>query len=354
MLLYIIISIVSLVVLVALHELGHFLVAKYYNVRVDEFGIGIPPKICSKKIGETEYSLNLLPIGAFVSMYGEDKAAEGERSFSQKPIYQRALILLAGVVAFWIVAFFLLTLMAMIGIPEIISDDIESPNAKVMIVGLENDYPALAAGLESGDVILSLESSTEKLDVSKTIEAREFLSNYAKEPITLTIERGKNQENIVVQSLEESGIVGFYLVRTEITKYPWYRAPIYGATMTGDITFRVVKILGTSVKNILLREELPPGVQVAGPVGIVKDFFVGAIDRGIVDYLQVMVMVSISLAIFNLIPIPALDGGRLLFLLIEKIKGAPISEKVEQSLVAISFMILIGIFVIVTFHDIFR
>ena len=354
MLLYIIISIASLVLLVALHELGHFLVAKYYNVRVEEFGIGIPPRICAKKIGETEYSLNLLPIGAFVNMYGEQKAADGERSFSQKPIYQRALILLGGVVAFWIVAFLLLTLMAMIGMPQAIIDSVESPNAKVMITGVEKDYPASVAGLGSGDIILSMESATEKIDVSRRYEASNFLSNYAGEPITLTIERGKKQEEVVVQSLAEDGVVGFFLARVETVKYPWYEAPIYGATMTGKITFNVVKILGTSAKNAVFREELPAGVQVAGPVGIVKDFFVGALDRGIIDYLQVMVMVSISLAIFNLIPIPALDGGRLLFLLIEKIKGSPVSEKIEQSLVAGSFIVLLCLFVIVTFYDIFR
>lgn len=354
MLLYIIISIASLVLLVALHELGHFLVAKHYNVKVEEFGIGIPPRICAKKIGETEYSLNLLPIGAFVNMYGEQEAADGERSFSQKPIYQRALILLGGVVAFWIIAFLLLTLMAMIGIPQAITDSVESSNSKVMITGVEENYPASIAGLESGDIILSMESATEKVDVSKGYEAKDFLSKHAGEPITLTIERGKKQEKVVAQSSKDDGLLGVFLARVEIVKYPWYKAPVYGATMTGSITFNVVKMLGASAKNVLLREELPAGVQVAGPVGIVKDFFVGALDRGIIDYLQVMVMVSISLAIFNLIPIPALDGGRLLFLLIEKIKGSPVSAKIDQALVAGSFIILLCIFVIVTFNDIFR
>lgn len=352
MAIYIIISIISLLVLVALHELGHFLVAKKFGVKVEEFGIGIPPRIIAKKFGETVYSLNLLPIGAFVKIYGEDKEIKDERSFSEKTILQRALILLGGVVAFWVVAFVLLTVIMGLGFSVAISDDTPSPNARVMILGVEDGLPAAEAGMLSGDILIELSSDDREVEVERVSDVRSFLFDNRGSEVAALVERGDSNEELTIISHEDDGIMGVFIERTEIRKYPWYEAPFYGALMTGKMTTNVVYFLGSSAKRAIFGQPLPPGVQVAGPVGIVKDFFAGAIERGLVDYLQVMVMVSISLAIFNLIPIPALDGGRLLFLAIEKVKGSPINQKLEQNLIAGSFMMLLGLFLLVTFYDI--
>ncbi len=352
MALYILISIISLLVLVALHELGHFLVAKKFGVKVEEFGIGIPPRIIAKKFGETVYSLNILPIGAFVKIYGEDQKIKDKRSFSEKTILQRALILLGGVVAFWIVAFILLTIIMGLGFPVAIADDVYSPDAQVMILGVEDGFPAHKSGMKAGDILLSFYSEGSHVDVEKVSDVRTFLSDNKGSEIIALVERGQKNEELNILSEEDEGIIGIFLERIELQKYPWYQAPFYGALMTGKMTTNVVYFLGSSAKRAIIGEPLPPGVQMAGPVGIVKDFFAGAIERGLVDYLQVMVMVSISLAIFNLIPIPALDGGRLLFLMIEKIKGGPINQKLEQNLIAMSFMMLLGLFFLVTFYDI--
>ena len=352
MAIYIIISIVSLLLLVVLHELGHFLVAKRFGVKVEEFGIGIPPRIIAKKFGETVYSLNILPIGAFVKLYGQDEKTKDERSFSEKTIFQRALILLGGVVAFWIVAFVLLTVITVLGFPSAISDDAFSPDARVMILKVEEGLPAAEAGIISGDILIGLSSGAQEIAVERVSDVRSFLSDNRGSEVTALVERGDSKKELTIISEEDDGIMGVFLERTEIRKYPWYEAPFRGALMTGTITTNVVYFLGSSAKRAILGQPLPPGVQMAGPVGIVRDFFAGAIERGFVDYLQVMVMVSISLAIFNLIPIPALDGGRLLFLVIEKIKGSPINQKLEENLVATSFMILLGLFFLMTFHDI--
>lgn len=349
---YIIISIVSLLALVTLHELGHFLVAKKFGVKVEEFGIGIPPKICSKKFGETVFSLNLLPIGAFVNIYGENEAIKDERSFSEKTIWQRALILLGGVVAFWIVAYFLLIAIAMIGTPIAISDDAVSPNSKILVLDVEEDYPAQKTGIMSGDILLEFKSEEESVSLRKVSDVKDFLEENKGREFLATIDRNGSKHEISISSENEAGIIGVFLERIETKRYSWYQAPVQAGIMTGVITANVVYFLGSTVKNAIVGKPLPPGVRVAGPVGIVKDFFAGAIERGLVDYLQVMVMVSISLAVFNLIPIPALDGGRLLFLLIEKIKGSPVNQKLEQSLVMASFLILIGFFFLVTFYDI--
>ncbi len=348
---YIIISIVSLLVLVVLHELGHFLVAKRYNVKVEEFGIGIPPRIIGKKFGETVYSLNALPIGAFVKLYGEGQKIKDERSFSEKSIFQRALILLGGVVAFWVVAFILLTIIAGLGFSAVISDDIYSPDAQVVILGVEDGLPASEAGMMHGDILLKFSSGTEEVIIERVSDVRSFLADHRGNEIVALIKRGDSNEELNIISHEEEGIIGVSLARMETQKYPWYQAPFQGALMTGTITFNIVHFLGSSAKSLIFGEPLPPGAQIAGPVGIV-DFFVSAIERGFVDYLQVMVMVSISLAVFNLLPIPALDGGRLLLLAIEKIKGSPINQKLEQNLIAGSFLMLLGLFLLVTFNDI--
>lgn len=352
MILYIIISILSLVLLVALHELGHFLVAKYFGVKVEEFGIGIPPRLISKKFGETVYSLNLIPIGAFVKIYGEDKKIKDKRSFSEKTTSQRALILLGGVIAFWIVAFILLTIIMGLGFPAPISDDVHYPDARVMILSVEDGFPAEEIGILPGDTILQLSSHLESTRISKVSDVRDFLRDNRGENILVSLKRGSLIKNLELISLEDDGIMGVFLQRTRIQRYPWYQAPVRGALMTGEITINMVYFLGGMLRNAVLGRPLPPGARMAGPVGIVRDFFAGAIQRGFVDYLQVMVMVSISLAIFNLLPIPALDGGRLLFLLIEKIKGSPIKEAIEQKMIIYSFLVLLGLFALVTFNDI--
>jgi len=352
MAIYIIISILSLLLLVTLHELGHFWVAKKFGVKVEEFGIGLPPRLFAKKFGETIYSLNLLPIGAFVRLYGEEEKVKNKRSFSEKTIGQRALILLGGVVAFWIVAFVLLSFIAYLGLPTPIADDLYSPAAQIIILATEEGLPAEKGGIKSGDILLRLGSGNEELTIRRVAEVRNFLSRHQGQEIIALIKRGQLEKEVFLTSLEEGGKMGVFLERMEIQRSSWYQAPFRGALMTGQITVNLIYLLGHSAQRAILGEPLPPGIQVTGPVGIVRDFFAGALKRGVVDYLQVMVMISISLAVFNLLPIPILDGGRLLFLAIEKIKGTPINPQLEQKLILISFMLLIGLFSLVTFYDI--
>ncbi len=350
--LYIIIAIVSLLALVAIHELGHFLMAKRLGVKVEEFGIGIPPRIFGKKIGETIYSLNLLPIGAFVKIYGEDEQIDDERSFSQKTIFERSLIVLAGVATFWLVAFLILTFMATMKLPALVADEDHVEDARVMVLNLEKDMTADQGGIQAGDVIESLSVSDSYLAVNRSDEVSSFLYENRGEEILVTIDRDGSFYEILLSSDDEEGIMGFYIGRVEYKSYPWYQAPFQGALMTGRLTYRIVVTLGDTAIRAVTGKPLPDEVRFAGPVGIVTDVFVGALESGLQRYLEIIVMISISLAIFNLLPIPALDGGRFLFLMIEKIKGSPVNQKVEQGLIAISFIMLIGLFILVTFYDI--
>lgn len=348
------ISIISLVVLVALHELGHFLIAKFFNVRVDEFGIGIPPRLFAKKIGETIYSLNLLPIGAFVKIFGEDKREIDERSFSEKTIFQRSMIILGGVIAFWVVAFIILTIVMMIGLPTQIDDERISPNAEIVITEIMEESPALEAELMMGDVITGIKFEEENLNiVNKISEVQEFLSNNKNKELIVSIKRGEEEYKKNITPNEE-GMIGVALIRTEIAKLPFYKAPFYGLRVTINLTIETITSLFKTLKSIIIRESLPQNVKIIGPVGIVSEITTSALREGIVHYLWIIATISISLAVINLLPIPALDGGRFILLLIEKIKGKPLDEKIEQNLISISFILLLLLFLVITLKDIHR
>ncbi len=353
MVLYITIAIFSLIVLMVLHELGHFLVAKKFGVKVEEFGVGIPPRIFGKKIGETVYSLNLLPIGAFVKIYGEDEKVKDKRSFSEKSIFQRMLILLGGVIAFWIVAFFVLTAISMIGLPTSISDDVHALNAEVMITKVIPESPAQKSGIMMGDIIKKIKSGEEEVDINKTKQVNEFLANRQESEVEVILKRQGEEIKAVVEPDKEDTI-GVYLTRTVIEKLPFYKAPVKGLVMTGNMTYMIVSTLTDTARKAIKKEPLPSEVRVAGPVAIVGEVFVGAIQGGLFDYLLMIAVLSISLAIFNLLPIPALDGGRIVLLIAEKIKGSPLNPKVEKGAIAFSFFLLVGLLIFITIYDIQR
>ncbi len=354
MFLYITIAIISLVALMVLHELGHFLVAKKMGVKVEEFGIGIPPKIVSKKIGETLYSLNLLPIGAFVKIYGEEERIKDKRSFSEKSILQRSAIILGGVIAFWIVAFVALTLIAIIGSPTAIDDDFYAPDAQVMIIGVVSESPAAQAGIIPGDIINEARFNDSFSSINRSEDLKKFIAENKGKDLEFSITRGKENLLVSLEALEEDELMGVHFNRMTTQRYPFYTAPFYGIIMTGRMTRLITTSLFDIARRAVLREPMPEEVKFAGPVAIVGEIFVGAIERGLVDYLTIIAIISISLAIFNLLPIPALDGGRFLLLMIEKIKGSPLNPKIEKNAVAISFLILVGLLIFVTIYDIQR
>src|SRR4030042_1003713 len=167
----IVITFISIIALLVLHEFGHFIVAKKMGVKVEEFGVGYPPRIFGKKIGETIYSVNLLPFGAFVKIPGESgekSNLEDYQSFTGKPVWQRALIMLGGVVSFWIVAAILLSIVYGIGAPQAISDEETGPlvNPKIQLIGIASDSPAEEAGLKAGDAILKFSISNSQFPIT--------------------------------------------------------------------------------------------------------------------------------------------------------------------------------------------
>ncbi len=349
----ILIIIVSLLALIFFHELGHFLMAKKYGVRVDEFGIGLPPRIFGKKVGETIYSINWLPIGGFVKIHGEDEKADDERSFSTKPIYQRALIVFAGVAAFFVIAFIIFSFQAIVGVRTLVEEEQAVQiigDVEIMITGVSSDSPAKFAGINPGDVLLRVENQ----EVELLGGAMDLLGDRSGLETEITVLRGKEELSFIltprVDYPEGEGAVGIAMAMTTIEKYPIYKAPLRGAVMTGEMTYMVFRGFGIMIGSLLSGSSLPPGMEVGGPVAIVN-IGTGAFTRGLSDFLQFLGAITISLAVLNILPIPALDGGRLAFLLIEKIKGSPISEKIEYGLNAAFFFMLIGLMIFITFKD---
>lgn len=357
----IIIAVLSLIALIALHELGHFVAAKYFGVKVEEFGMGIPPRIFGKKFGETIYSLNWLPLGAFVRMSGEEERNDDPRSFSQKPVWQRFIIVSAGVIVFWIVGAIILGILgATSGIPSAVDDDSENVrNPKVQIVSVAEDSPAEDVGIEVSDVVSGIEHlrTGELYEIGKVSELQEVVDEYRGQDLVFMVERGEESMEMIMSPREDppdgEGAIGVGLTRVGMVQHAWYEAPWRGIVLTAELTYVIVTTLGSLASNLVTGDAMPAGVELRGPIGIVE-VAGDSVGMGISYFMYFVAVISIHLAIFNTLPIPALDGGRMLFLLIESARGKPLPESIEQRSVAISFGILILLIIAVSVMDISR
>ncbi len=350
------IAFISILLLIITHELGHFLLAKKFGIKVEEFGIGYPPRLLSKKIGETVYSLNLIPFGAFVRIYGHEKRINNPRSFSSKPIWQRAMVILGGVVSFWIIAAILLSVVAVLGVPSVIDDNEPAKDAKVQILALAPSSPAESAGLKIGDVILKIKNTQEK-ETTKISEVQDIINKHKGEEIVLVVKRGRDIFEVSAVPREnpppDQGPLGVSLVRTSLKHKPWYLAPWEGIKATFNLTFFILKGWISLFANLFAGKGLPQGMEVRGIVGIF-DISIQAGAMGLSYFLQFIAVLSVSVAIFNALPIPALDGGWFLFLMIEAVRKKPLSEKVERGISVFFFLALIVLMVLVTIKDIMR
>jgi len=371
MFLTILIAFISLIGLITLHEFGHFVLAKKFGIKVEEFGIGYPPRLFGKKIGETIYSINLLPFGAFVRFPGEIGKREDKQSFSAQPVSKRALVAFGGVLSFWIISAILFSIVMGIGAPTAISDE-ENHNLiepKVQIAVVAFNSPAQVAGIKPGDTIKQFSIfnypskarvgdegeafSDLQFSINKVKEVQELTEKYKGEEIILTIERGKEVFDVklvprVLPPVGE-GAMGVALVRTAIKSYPWWISPWQGILRTFNLTGAIVQGYGQAIKNVISGK--PSGVELVGPVGVIH-LFTQVSQLGVNYFLQFIGMIAIYIALFNILPIPAVDGGKLLFLGIEFARKKPVSEKIEQNVTALCFSLLIILMIFITIKDI--
>ncbi len=349
----VIIFIAVLSIIVFVHEMGHFVAARKNGVAVEEFGFGFPPRIFGIKRKDTIYSINWIPVGGFVKIKGEDGSSEKENdSYASKPIWRRATIISAGVFMNIVLSIVLLSIGFGIGLPSII-DDAKShhtlKDSKVQIVEIAENTPAEVAGLEVGDEIIKIDDQ----DIYSIENVQNYNQDKIGDTVTLQINRyGETQElKLALADLDESGTgkMGVSLVRTAIVSYPWYESIWLGFKTTFELLWAIIVAFYQIVAGLFVGEPLP--ADIAGPVGIAV--VTGQVAQlGFIYLLQFTAILSLNLAIINFFPFPALDGGRFLFLMIEKIRGKTVDRKVENMIHNIGFTILMLVFVLITFRDV--
>ena len=339
----IILFILILSLIVVFHEFGHFLFAKLFGVHVYEFSLGMGKRLWYKKIGETEYSIRLVPLGGYVSLAGEsvevDESIDKENRLQSKSVWQRFLIMFAGPGFNFVLATFILFISAWIfGF---------YPN-KAIVGDVKSDYPAYLAGIREGDLILEIDGKKIKSWDDAMWEIQ--LSNGRTLDFILK-DRNNVVKNIVVSPMkvEEEDVTRYVygIGRTDNREYGFINSIAYAYQKTGT-TF---KLMGNTIKSLFVGKV---GVsELSGPIGIYS-----VVDSqsktGIDNILYLIAFLSINVGVINLIPFPAFDGGRILFLIIEKIKGSPVDSKIENTIHNIGFMLLILLMIYVTFNDIFR
>lgn len=354
-----IIFILVLGVLVVVHELGHFWIARRNGVRVDEFGFGFPPKLFSIKRGETIYSFNALPLGGFVKIFGEDmeEGKDDPRSFINKSIGARARILVAGVVMNVILAVAIFSFIALIGSPEMI-DDSNRKYAKdvgVKIINISKNSPAEIAGLKIGDKITELKTKDLKLKTDNIEEIQKFIGENKGQEIIIAVQRKNEILDIKttprVNPPEGEGALGIVMGVVGVVSYPIYLAPIKGIEIAFSIGANFVIAVYSLIKQWVFGADHQVAVELAGFIGIF-DLTGEAARLGFIYLLRFVGILSVNLAIINALPIPALDGGRLFFLLIEKIRGT--NFKWEKYAHIIGFIILILLMILITYNDVIR
>ena len=359
----ILIFIVILLVLVVSHEFGHFIVAKKSGIRVDEFSFGFPPKLFGKKIGETTYNFNLLPFGGYVKIFGENGIDETtseedkKRSFTSKPRYIQAAVLFAGVVMNFLVAWLLLSIGFMSGLPSSTSMAPAGSNIHnqyLTVTSVSKDSPALLSGIKEGDKLISLKTATDHTETPTATSVQYFVKKHANENIEVEILRGPDTKIIsVIPENNKDGFpaIGISMDTIGTLKLPVHKAVWEGLKLTTDLT------IGTFVGFYKLIAGAITGTgdmsAVTGPIGIVG--VVGdAAKFGFIYLLSFTALISVNLAVINLLPFPALDGGRLLFLLIEKIKGSRIKPEIANVVNMVGFGILMLLMVFITYNDIIK
>jgi regulator of sigma E protease len=361
-----IVFILILGVLIFVHELGHFVTARRNGIKADEFGFGFPPRmfgfVKDEKTGKfvfvpgnkeirsknTVYSFNWLPLGGFVKIKGEGgESKEDADSFASKGAWPRIKVLAAGVIMNFLFAWFLISIIFMIGAPEAVDNANGNPTAKIQISEVVSGSPASTMGIQVGDIILKNENFNSIQDIQN------YISEHKGQEITLRVQRGKQVLNLTGTPRsdvpEGQGALGIGLAQTIINKYSFFPAIWKGLTTMLDLSLAMIVAIYGIFRNLLIGHGV--GADVAGPVGIAV-LTKQVTTLGLVYVLQFAALLSINLGIINILPIPALDGGRILFILIEKIKGSPVTQKTEQMIHTVGFIVLIMLMILITLRDV--
>lgn len=397
----VIIGLFMLMLLVTAHEFGHFLAARRNGVEVEEFGICFPPRMIAwrkvngkwRRLKRSEWdeapgegtiiSLNWLPIGGFCQMKGESAADTAKGSFGKASFWRKTKILFAGVGMNWLVAAVIFTILAWVGMPHFIDNqfqidaDIHTIGiSDVEIVEVIDGSPAAMAGLKAGDVVKTMRSTnpdnTEYTFVKSVDDLLNFDKQHAGEDIYISVNRGDKviMSTVKLNEENEDYILGASISGEAVYRSTW-SAPLVGVGLTAQLTGETFKGVGQMIYNLFSgivkqvstseevrsdgAEELKEaGDSVAGPVGIVGVLFPKVAQSGGRNLAYLVALISISLACMNVLPIPALDGGRWLLIAIYKLRKKKLTKEIEEKIVSRAFMVILAIALIVTILDITR
>lgn len=330
--------------MVFVHELGHFTVAKLAGIRVEEFGIGYPPRLLTiARRGDTEYTINAIPFGGFVRMLGEDDPSH-PNSFAAKGKLARAGTLLAGSLMNIVLAFILFIGVGLIGF--------DIPIGSVAIIGVAPGSPAAEAGLQEGDIMLSIDGLT----VRNTYELSRYTKERLGEAVTLSLKRGEETLPVHLTPRQEppanEGAMGVMIQTVDVVGTDKLRYSLWKAIpMAGRMIVDVIAAIFSGVAGMIQGVIAP---NISGPIGIAAA--TGEIAKsGLIALTQFTAFLSIQLAIFNLLPFPGLDGGRLAFIALEALRGGKrVTPEKEGFIHLVGLAILIGLMLIVSYQDIAR
>ena len=334
---YVILALLLLGVLIMAHEAGHFFAARACGIEVQEFAMGMGPLLFKKKDRKgTQFSLRLLPIGGYCQFYGEDEEVNDPRAFGNQAVWKRLLTVVSGPLMNFIVAMLVVVIyLSALGVAAVVPK-----------VG-EVEENAAKAGLAVGDVLLSVNGvSVENVD---TVLAE--ISGSEGQDVTLRVQRDGSEQDIVISPFFDAELeryrVGFSFAQERVRVSVMESIPF-------SVRYNVesVRLIAQTLKNLLFKGE---GVSdVTGPVGTV--YVIQEVTRsgGIDVYLELLALISVNLGVMNLLPIPGLDGSRLLFLLVEGVRGKPIKRELEGAIHAAGFILLMGLMVLLTYKDIMQ
>ena len=353
-----IVFIVILIALILVHELGHFAAAKFFGIRVDEFAIGFPPRLLRVKYGETEYNFNLLLVGGFVRIHGENPGtdAHDKRSMAARPRLVQAGVLVAGVAMNLLVGWLALSAGFMAGMAATPDSSAFGAVRDIwpIITQVLPASPAEKVGLKPGDKIEALQTGAQKLEAPLNAETiTRFIGDHQNESLVVSVLRG-NAEKVFVTKPENGLVEGKKALGITMADVGVLQLPVHMALLQGAISAKQVTV-STAQGLAVFFSQLFRGVadwgSVAGPIGI-AGAGASAVQNGFAAAAFITALISINLAIINIIPIPGLDGGRLLIIIIESVIRRPVSPKLITALSLSGFALLIMLMLVVTYHDI--
>lgn len=367
---YLILGVILFIGLVVVHEWGHFIMARRGGVEVEEFGIGFPPKVWGKKVktkkSEFLFTINLLPLGGFVKLKGENDSDKRPGSFGSAKLMTKVKVMMAGVFMNLVTAIILFTILALVGIPKLVDNQftvasdtkltsqIKNPDS-VKVADIGKNTPAEKAGIKPGDQILNFAGN----EVKQVDQVGTLAKENAGKDVSITLIRGEQLLNVNVTLNSENKGEGYLGVVSEsgaegheVRRSTW-SAPIVGVGLTAQFTKMTFAGLDKAISSLFRGDTQTAKDQVSGPIGIA--YILNQVSKmGFNFVLMVIAIISLTLAIMNVLPIPALDGGRLFVTLLFRAVKKPLTKQKEEMIHGAGFIALMGLFVLITIVDINR